>query len=329
MTVPTTAGGSLDQVARLLTLVPLLHSREEVRLEDAAALLEVPADQVRRDLHVLFMCGLPGGYPDDLIDVDVEALDEGGDGVIRVSNADYLSRPLRLTPSEASALIVALRVLREGQSAATQAVVDRTLAKLEVAAAGGAADQVALADGEDRPAVDPGLRARLEQAAEQGHQVRLRYWVPSRDEESERVVDPHRVFTSGGAAYLHGWCHRAEAPRFFRLDRIHDAEVLATQVTTHPSEAPDLSQGFFGADPAAAAVVLRLAPEASWVPEYYEAEEVRRHADGHLDVRVRVGDERWLHRLLLRLAPHARVLEPAGAAETFSTNAQDALRLYE
>ena len=47
------------------------------------------------------MCGLPGGYPDDLIDVDLDAL-EGPDGVrtdgvIRVSNADYLARPLRLS----------------------------------------------------------------------------------------------------------------------------------------------------------------------------------------------------------------------------------------
>ena len=54
------------------------------------------------DLKVLFMCGLPGGYPDDLIDVDIDALEgpDGlrADGVIRVSNADYLARPLRLTP---------------------------------------------------------------------------------------------------------------------------------------------------------------------------------------------------------------------------------------
>jgi proteasome accessory factor C len=64
-------------------------------------------------INVLLMCGLPGGYPDDLIDVDLEALEEpGGDGVIRVTNADYLARPLRLTPTEATAIIVALRALR-------------------------------------------------------------------------------------------------------------------------------------------------------------------------------------------------------------------------
>ena len=68
-------GGAKEQVARLLTLVPYLHSREQVRLEEAAAALGVPPAQLLRDLRVLLMCGLPGGYPDDLIDVDLDALE--------------------------------------------------------------------------------------------------------------------------------------------------------------------------------------------------------------------------------------------------------------
>ena len=55
-------------MARLLTLVPYLHARGSVRLDEAAAALRVDPDQLLRDLKVLFMCGLPGGYPDDLID---------------------------------------------------------------------------------------------------------------------------------------------------------------------------------------------------------------------------------------------------------------------
>ena len=117
MTVPVSAK---DQVARLLTLVPYLHAHGEVRVDDAAKALGVDPDQLFRDLKVLFMCGLPGGYPDDLIDVDIDALEgpEGvrGDAVIRVSNADYLRRPLRLSPTEASAVIVALRALRNAST---------------------------------------------------------------------------------------------------------------------------------------------------------------------------------------------------------------------
>ena len=113
MSTPS-ASGAKDQVARLLTLVPFLHSHPAVRLDEAANAVGVSPEQLVKDLGVLFMCGLPGGYPDDLIDVDLDALE--GEGVIRVSNADYLARPLRLTPTEASAIIVALRALRAGSA---------------------------------------------------------------------------------------------------------------------------------------------------------------------------------------------------------------------
>lgn len=110
----TGASGAKGQVGRLLTLVPYLYSQEDdVRLDKAAADLGVEEKQLVKDLQVLFMCGLPGGYPDDLIDVDIDALTEpDGDRVIRISNADYLDRQLRLTPIEATAVIVALRALR-------------------------------------------------------------------------------------------------------------------------------------------------------------------------------------------------------------------------
>ena len=71
--------GAKDQVARLLTLVPMLHIHGQMRLGDAARALGVSPDQLLKDLKVLFLVGLPGGYPDDLIDVDLDPL-EGPEG---------------------------------------------------------------------------------------------------------------------------------------------------------------------------------------------------------------------------------------------------------
>jgi proteasome accessory factor C len=327
----TSASGAKDQVARLLTLVPYLHAKGtgEVRLDEAARALGVDERTLVRDLRVLFLCGLPGGYPDDLIDVDIDALmAPDGDRVIRVSNADYLSRPLRLTPNEATAIIVALRALRGGAvSAETREVVDRALAKLEQAAAEGAA-AARVDPGES--GVDPELarlRLRLERAIAERRQVRLSYWVPTRDEESDRVVDPRGVVTLRGVDYLDAWCHSAEAPRSFRLDRIRTAEVLDSQVTT-PAEGPrDLADGFFTQGDVTVAT-LRLAPEARWVVEYYSPVGVRPLPDGGVEVDLQVADERWLTRLLLRLAPYATVLAPADFTESFSVAARQALSLY-
>jgi len=317
------AGGAREQVARLLTLVPYLHSRGQVRVDEAAEALGTTPEQVRRDLRVLFMCGLPGGYPDDLIDVDLDALES--EGVIRVSNADYLARPLRLTATEATAVMVALMALRNGAKPDTREIVDRALAKLQAATAGAGAVPIDPGS-EPEPTNLVQLRADLEGAVRDGRQVQLTYWVPARDEETERVVDPRGVVTSRGSAYLAAWCHSAEDDRLFRLDRIHAAVVL-DEPATH-ADPPDLSDDLFGFDDHAVRVTLRLAAEAVWVVEYYQVEETRPLPDGSLEVDLMVADRRWLERLVLRLAPHATVIRPGEWGDTITDRAQAVLTLY-
>lgn len=318
--------GAKDQVARLLLLVPFLHSRDQVGLDEAAAALGVSPQQVVTDLKVLFMCGLPGGYPGDLIDVDLDAL-EGpeGDRVIRISNAEYLSRPLRLTPTEATALIVALRALRATADDDTRPVVDRALGKLEAAAAGGESPQI-VAD--DVDASRARLRADLDRAITAGHQVELTYYVPTRDEESRRTVDPKAVVSAHGSTYLDAWCHVAEAPRLFRLDRIQRAVVLDTPVVTAGGPTRDLSDGFLRPAQDGQRVTLRLDPAAAWVPDYYPVESVRRRRGGGAEVELLVGDPRWLQRLVLRLAPHAEVVAPGELRTAIHDRAVETLRLY-
>jgi proteasome accessory factor C len=330
----STAGGqgAKDQVARLLTLVPLLHVHGQMRLGDAAETLGVSPGQLLSDLKVLFLVGLPGGYPDDLIDVDLDRLEgpEGplSDGLIRISNADYLARPLRLTATEASAVIVALRAMRNGAEDDTREIVDRALAKLEAAAAAGPA-ATTIDPGPD--AADPAALAladRLRRATEQRRQVRLTYYVPARDEESDRVVDPRGVVAARGLTYLDAWCHSAEAPRLFRLDRIAAAEVLESPIATPPKAPRNLTEGIFAQSDDTTLVTLRLTPAARWVVEYYPVEAVRTERWGAVEVDLLVADRRWLRRLLLRLAPNAEVLEPPEYADDFTAAAQAALDLY-
>jgi proteasome accessory factor C len=319
--------GAREQVARLLALVPYIQARREVPLDQAAADFGVAPAQIVKDLNVLWFCGLPGLGMGDLIDVDMDALE--GEGVIRVSNADYLSRPLRLDSSEAAALIVALRALREGSDDEVRPIVDRTLGKLEVAA-GDAAALAAQVDVRlpERSEV-AALRESLSRAVEQQHQVRIDYYVPSRDESTERVVDPLRVVTAGGNTYLDAWCHLAEDQRLFRLDRISSATVLDESVETHDDVQPrDLADGIFQPSGDDLLATLRLEPAARWVSEYYPVEDVKEGRGGRLTVRLRVGDPGWLIRLMLRLGDTAELLEPAELADQVRRTAAEALHNY-
>jgi proteasome accessory factor C len=320
--------GARDQVGRLLALVPYIQSRDEVSLEQAAADFGVRPAQIVKDLHVLWFCGLPGLGMGDLIDIDMDALE--GEGVIRLSNADYLTRPLRLGSSEASALIVALRALRDGGDESVRPVVDRTLAKLEAAAGDGAAlaaqVDVHLSD------TDAGLtalRRELERAVQEGRQVRLGYYVPARDEATDRTVDPLRIVTAEGHTYLDAWCRTAEDRRLFRLDRVSSAEVLDSPVADHSDLPPrDLSEGIFSPSPDDLLATLLLEPSARWVAEYYPVESTEEAGGGALRVRLRVGDPEWLTRLMLRLGGAAQVEEPTDLSDAVHHAAADALRNY-
>jgi proteasome accessory factor C len=96
-----------ERLSRLLAMVPWLLAHQGVPLAAAAAEFGIDEDQLVKDLELLFVCGLPGHMPDDLIEAEWE------DGVVFLANADAISRPLRLGVDEALALIVGLRALRD------------------------------------------------------------------------------------------------------------------------------------------------------------------------------------------------------------------------
>ena len=50
--------------------------------------------------------------------------------------------------------------------------------------------------------------------------MEIDYFSFARDEMTTRVIDPWRVFHAFGAWYVAAWCHRADAERLFRVDRV-------------------------------------------------------------------------------------------------------------
>ena len=88
-----------DRLGHMLVIVPYLVQHQGAELAEVATLFDLQPDQLRRDLDLLFMSGLPPYGPGDLIDVDVDEDDR-----IWITMADHFARPLRLTRSEALAL---------------------------------------------------------------------------------------------------------------------------------------------------------------------------------------------------------------------------------
>lgn len=311
---------ALQRLARLLALVPYLLARPGAPLAEVAGAFGISEDRLIDDLELLFVCGLPGHMPDDLI----EATFDGG--VVHIDNADTIARPLRLGTDEAVALLSGLRMLARLPGAADHEALDRALAKLERAAgdAAAATERIAVvAQGQAE------VLAAARVALRESRALRLQYYVPGRDELTDRVVDPMRLLLLDSGAYLEAWCRLAEGVRLFRADRVHSIELLDTPAAV-PAQARyrDLDEGLFQPAPQDRAVVLDLADSARWVAEHYPCERVEQQ-DGGLRVTLRTADSGWVVRLVLRLGAAARVLAPAEVAEEVTSRAQAALAAYQ
>ncbi len=312
---------SAERLRRLLALVPYVVSRKVVGLAETAAAFGVTERELVDDLNLVWCVELKA--PDPYCPIDLSY--EGGE--IVVSQAESIARPLRLAADEASALLVALRMLAEvpGDGSA----VARLIAKLE-AAAGAAAAASAQVTVQIDPPNGHGVAAQVRAAVQDGRRVHLRYYVPGRDEATERDVDPMRLLVVEGRTYLEGWCRRAEGVRLFRLDRVLDLSVLdvAAQVPAE-AEPVDVDHGLFRPSAADERVELELSARARRVAEDYPCESVVEIGEGRLRVVLRTPDTRWVRRLALRLGEDARVVSPAALAEAVRADAAAALSLYE
>ena len=173
-----------------------------------------------------------------------------------------------------------------------------------------------------------GILSQAEEAISRGRRIHLRYYVPGRDEATERDVDPMRLLVVEGRTYLEGWCRRAEGVRLFRLDRVLGMEVLDVAAEVPPGAEPvDVDEGLFRPSPDDVTVVLELRPGGHWVAEYYPCESVERNGD-ELTVMLRTPDTRWVRRLALRLGEDGRVIAPAELAAQVSRDATAALAQY-
>lgn len=308
-----------QRLGRLLGMVPWLLQHPGVPVTEAAREFGVSEKQIDEDLSLLFVCGTPGHSHAELIDAQWDT------GYIYLDNADDISRPMRLTRDEAVTLVAGLQSLTS--SLVGREVIERTLAKIRAASATmEQTGQVALEidDGRQHAAMGP-----LVEALSGRRRLHLSYFVPTRDETTERDVDPMRVVNLDGSWYLEGWCHRAQDVRLFRLDRIEAVEVLDHDGTPPDQARPrNLDVDLFvpGADDLT--VVIDASPAAAWIADYYPNEGVEARDGGGVRVTMKVSDPTMVRRLMLQLGGDAHVVDPPELAASVAAWAREALSAY-
>ena len=278
-------------------MLPWVMAHPGARVTEVCERFGYTRAELARDLNLVFVCGLPGYGPGDLMVAYID-----GDEVV-VDLADYFARPVRLTPAEALLLLASgMAMMSTGE--APEALISG-VAKLQAAL---------LPEGEplavDLPA-PPALVPMLGDAAAAGRVVEIVYTSLATGETTRREVEPWRVFAALGNWYLMGRCRLAEGERIFRVDRIREA-ALTGEGFILPAALPPAEVRFM---PRAEDVqaVIRLGPAAGWVAEYYPVEIVAQD-DARTVVRFAASDPAVGARLLVRLGRDAELLEGAEVA---------------
>ncbi len=97
----------LAKAARLLDLVPYISTHQGISVKSLAEEFGVSTDELLDDLNTLWMCGLPGYTPLELIDLSFES------GYVSIRNAEVLQRVRLLTKEELVVIAIGLDLLKE------------------------------------------------------------------------------------------------------------------------------------------------------------------------------------------------------------------------
>jgi proteasome accessory factor C len=203
----------LEQTARLLDLVPFLLSHQGISMEDLAKHFKVDNDVMIDDLNTLWMCGLPGYTPLELIDLAFDS------GFVTIRNAAPLAYVRTLSSSEIVALALGLDLLRENseklgfdQSDRIDALSKKLREQIGVHISIAASPTTA-----HRSVISSSIAQRVP--------VEMTYYSSSSDQETVRIVTAYDFFREKDVEYFQAHCHTSKGMRTFRLDRIVDISL--------------------------------------------------------------------------------------------------------
>lgn len=295
----------LERTSRMLDLVPYINTHQGISLIELARVFEVSTEQMINDLTTLWMCGLPGYTPLELMDLDFES------GYVSITNAPTLAKPRSITHEEGVALVLGLDVLRSAISSEREDLIE-AISSLSKRIADLVKLPLALTASSD---LSHEVTTWVKNAISQRSGLKIAYHSLYKDEISTRVVLPLEILQNQGYLYLHAYCSAAKDFRHFRIDRIQSAETAEVEKpSTTSSENPE-----------------KLRFEVRVVRPTRDVAE--RFAESHLDAgTVFKGSsfsQQWISRSVFASAGAVELLSPADIRSEIAKRAKTILNRYE
>lgn len=310
----------LHALVQSLNLIPYFEAHPGRTVMEAARDLGREPGEIMADLNRLICSGV-GVWPEELVEMsfDYQRVD--------ITNNQGLDRALRLTPTEAAALLLTLESAEAAPGLTDRAAVMSAAAKLRAIM-----DQRAVSVydslSDDLPE-ENGPQVVLREAMEAGRQVRLRYRSASSGTHRWRTVDPIRIFVHGGETYLSAWDRQADGHRNFRADRMREVEMTGDAAEAHDDVGEFDAADPFGFGSVTERAHLLVHPAATWLADYHPLVLGETTTDGWVGATMPVGSREWFLRFVLGRADRLRLIAPVSLVEALHGQAKSAMATYD
>ena len=294
----------LARTARLLDLVPYLTTHQGIAISELAKTFNTTVKEITDDLNTLWMCGLPGYTPLELIDLEFES------GFVSIRNAETLAAPRALDRAEALSIYMGLDLLSAELGGSNSSLVSE-ISNLQEQLRSQliSAPQVQI-----EASLASELRALILRAIRRRGWLEITYHSAANDQVTKRQVAPYELSQSGSHEYLQGYCDNAKAIRNFRADRIVEVLEIADQVwPSNQLSDSDQAIEYQVKVHSASRQVLEVLPQIS---------------SNSSTATIKGYSAPWISRAILSLAGQVEALEPTQIRAAVHARAMAALQNY-
>jgi len=209
---------------RLLDLVPYIVAHPGISITELAKEFSISRDEVLKDLNLLFLCGLPGYTPLELIDI---SFDEES---VVIRDPQNLAAPRNLNESEALIARIALAALEESTPKTSAAYLQIIALREKIAEAFSSsipASAITFTLDKERATLEA-----IESAIKQELDLEMTYNNVTKDSSSRRSITPISIIAEDKRTLVSAYCHSAKALRTFNLAQISEVSTKTRIVRT-------------------------------------------------------------------------------------------------
>lgn len=305
---------SLSNAERLLDLVPFLVTHQGIALDELAREFSISTAQLTEDLTTLWLCGLPGYTPLELMDLSFDT------GYVTISNAETLSKPRILNRDEVLSLILGLETLlaevetsHADLGASISALVLKLIAFLD------SSISMRVKAGTSVSSVERGV---IEKSISHRSAVKISYHSLARDEVSDRIIFPLEFTFNADREYISAYCLTSRGYRSFRMDRILTAFSDSDEETTPPSaEDPDGKREKFP-------ITITMSSRFRDIAERFNLDSRTINSTGMGNTRIESFSQDWAIREIMSFGGAIEVKAPLSLRLALLERSENALKAY-